>query len=147
VPLRDPRTLRHIVDERVSGHRLPAMLMIAFSGLALLLASLGVYAMFDNMAAARERELSVRIALGSRPGAIVGLVLRQGAVWMVLGLAGGILGIAAVTRLLRDLLYGISPLDPVALGVATALLLACATVALLIPVRRAIRVNPTTVLR
>ena len=121
--------------------------MTAFGALALLLASVGVYAMFAAMAAAREREFSVRIALGSSPRGIATLVLRQGAVWMGAGLAAGALGVLLVTRMLRGLLYGVSALDPVALGAAVALLLLCGSIALLVPVRRATRADPTAVLR
>jgi hypothetical protein len=147
VPLRDPRTLRSIVDERLADRRLPVLLMSGFGALALILASVGVYAMFASMAGAREREFGVRVALGSSRGAIARLVLRQGAGWMAIGLAGGAVGIAVVARMLRDLLYGIPALDPVTLGLATMVLLACATVALLVPVRRATRVDPVNVLR
>jgi ABC-type antimicrobial peptide transport system permease subunit len=147
VPLRDPRTLASIVDERLAGRRLPMLLMTAFGALALLLASVGVYAMFAAMAAAREQEFGVRIALGSSPRAIAGLVLRQGAVWMLVGLAAGAVGTFWVARALGDLLYGVPPFDPVALGAAALALLACAAVALLVPVRRAARVDPVAVLR
>ena len=147
VPLRNPQTLRAIMDERLSDRRLPVLLMMGFGALALVLASVGVYALFASMAAAREREFGVRMALGSSPGAIAGLVLRQGGVWMLAGLVGGAVGVALVTRSLRGLLYGVAPLDPIALGVAVATLLACATVALLAPVRRATRVDPATALR
>src|SRR4029079_18951419 len=106
-----------------------------------------VYAMFASMAAAREREFGVRVALGSSRQAIAGLVLRQGAVWMALGLAGGALGVVLVGWLVRELLYGVRPFDPIALGVAVATLLLCGTVALLVPVRRATRVDHISVLR
>jgi putative ABC transport system permease protein len=147
VPLKGATTLRAVLGEGLAGRRLPVMLMTAFGALALLLVSVGVYALFASMAAAREREFGVRMALGSTPGAIAGLVLRQGGVWMLLGLAGGALGIVLVSRLLGDLLYGVAPFDPLTLGTAVAILLACATVALLTPVRRATRVDPATALR
>ena len=147
VPLREPKALRAIMDERLAGRRLPVLLMSAFGVLALVLASVGVYAMFASMAAAREREFGVRVALGSSRGAIAGLVLRQGGVWMAAGLAGGAVGVVVVARLVRNLLYGVAPLDPVALGVALVTLVACGAVALLVPVRRATRVDPITVLR
>jgi putative ABC transport system permease protein len=147
VPLRDPQTLRAIVDGRLAGRRLPVLLMTAFGALALLLASVGVYAMFAAMAAAREQEFGVRVALGSTPRAIAALVLRQGGAWMAAGLAGGVLGVMGVARLLGGLLYGVAPFDPVALGAAAATLLACAAAALLVPVRRATRVDPVAVLR
>jgi hypothetical protein len=147
VPLHRAAPLRALLDEGLAGRRLPVALMTAFSVLALLLASVGVYAMFASMAAAREREFGVRVALGSSRRAIAALVLRQGAVWMVAGLAGGALGVMAVARLLGSLLYGVTPLDPVTLGGAAAMLIACATVALLVPVRRATRADPIAVLR
>jgi putative ABC transport system permease protein len=146
LPLHDVTTMRAVLGEGLANRKLPVLLMAAFGALALLLAALGVYAMFANMAAAQEREFGVRMALGSSRSAIAGLVLRQGAVWMTLGLAGGALGVMVVARLMRNLIYGISPLDPVALVVAVLTLLGCATVALLIPVRRATRVDPARVL-
>ena len=103
--------------------------------------------MFAAMAAAREQEFGVRVALGASAGGIARLVLRQGAVWMVIGLAGGALGVVAIARTLRGLLYGVSQYDPLALGVAVATLVVCGTIALLAPVRRATRVDPITVLR
>lgn len=138
--------LTEVVGEGLAGRRLPVTLMAGFGVLALLLASVGVYAMFATMAAAREREFGVRVALGSSRAAIAGLVLRQGAVWMAAGLAAGAVGIIVVARLVGGLLYGVSPFDPVVLGLAVAALLACATVALLMPVRRAARVDPATAL-
>jgi ABC-type antimicrobial peptide transport system permease subunit len=123
------------------------MLIGAFSALALLLASVGVYAMFASMAAAREREFGVRMALGSRPRAIAVLLMRQGAGWMAAGLSGGALSVVLVVRLVRGWLYEVPPFDPIALGGAVAILLACATVALLIPIRRATRVDPMVALR
>jgi ABC-type antimicrobial peptide transport system permease subunit len=123
------------------------VLLGAFGALALLLASVGVYAMFASMVVAREGEFAVRKALGSRPWALANLVLRQATVWMAAGLVGGLVGVVYVARLLSGLLYGVSPFDPVALGVAIATLTACASVALLIPLRRAMAVEPANVLR
>jgi len=140
-------TLRAQIGEEFAARRLPAMLMVVFAALTLLLASVGVYGMFTSMAVAREQEFGIRMALGSRPGAIVALMLRQGAGWMAIGLAGGALGMIVVVRLLRNLLYGLQPFDPVALGGAVAVLAGCATVALLIPVHHATRVDPMIALR
>jgi predicted permease len=140
-------TLDAVIGERLATRRHPVMLMTAFGALALLLVSVGVYAMFASAAAAREQEFGVRMALGSQPLAIAGLLLRQGAVWMAIGAAGGAIGIVLVVRLLGDLLTGVQPFDPVALGVAVAMLAACGAAALLVPVRRATRVDPVVVLR
>jgi hypothetical protein len=147
LPLKKAAPLSALLADGLAGRRLPVVLMLGFGALALLLASVGVYAMFANMAAAREREFGVRVALGSSRGAIAGLVLRQGALWMAVGLAGGAVGVLAVARALDSLLYGVAPLDPVVLGITAATLLVCATIALLVPVRRATRADPIAVLR
>ena len=136
-----------VLGEGIASRRLPVFLMTGFGVLALLLASVGVYAMFASLAAAREREFGVRIALGSRPRAIAALVLRQGIVWIVAGLAIGAFGIIIVTRLVRDLLYQVEPFDPATVSLSVAVLVMCATLALLIPVRRATRVDATVALR
>jgi len=147
IALQRVMTMPVVLGEGIAGRRLPVLLMTGFGVLALLLATVGVYAMFASLAAAREREFGIRLALGSRPGAIAALVLRQGAGWMVAGLAVGAVGIVVVVRLVRDLLYSVSPFDPVTLGASVAVLVACATIALLIPVRRATRVDAAVALR
>ena len=139
--------LTEVAGQGLVGRRLPTVLIGAFGALALLLASVGVYAMFASMVVARESEFAIRVALGSRPAAIGRLVLRQSAGWMAVGLVGGVIGVVYVARLLRDLLYGVSPFDPVALGAAIGILAVCAMVALLIPLRRAMSVEPADVLR
>jgi hypothetical protein len=147
IPVRVATPLRAYLSDGLSSRRLPVVLMAAFGALALLLASVGVYAMFASMVAARERELGLRIVLGSTRHAIAGLVLRGGAAWMAAGLAGGAVGVVVVARLLRNLLFGVPPFDPIALGASVLILLACGTVALLVPVRRATRVDPITAIR
>lgn len=123
------------------------LLMMGFGVLALLVASVGIYAMFATMATAREREFGVRMALGSSRSAVAGLVIRQGGVWMALGLLLGGAGVLATTRLVRSQLFGVAAFDPLTIGAAVLVLLLCAGMALLVPVRRATRVDPITVLR
>lgn len=147
LPLQRVMALPVVLGEGLAARRLPVLLMTAFGALALLLASVGVYSMFSSLTAAREREFGVRLALGSRPSALAGLVLRQGAGWMAVGLAVGALGIIVVARLVRGLLYQVSPFDPMTLGVSAAILVGCATIALLVPLIRATRVDAVTVLR
>ena len=147
LPLKEATPLPSVIAEGLSGRRLSVLLMTAFGVLALLLASVGVYAMFAAMAGAREKEFGVRMALGAQPSGIAALVLRQGGAWMLAGLAGGALGIALMVPLLRGLLYGVQPFDPVSLAAAVLALMLCGTIALLVPVRRATRVDPITVLR
>jgi putative ABC transport system permease protein len=147
VPMAAVTTLDDVVSDGLAGHRLPMTLMLAFGVLALLLACIGIYALFANMAASREREFGVRMALGSTPGAVATLVLRQGAVWMGLGLLAGAAGVFAVSRSLQSLLYGIAPLDPLSIAAAVGVLVLCAAVALAVPVRRATRADPAASMR
>jgi predicted permease len=147
LPLQRPETLESVVGRGFTGRQLPAFLMIAFGALALVLASVGIYAMFANLTASRAHEFGIRMALGSRPREIVLLVLRQGAGWVALGLAGGTLGVMTLARFVRGLLYGVTPFDPLTMSLVLALLLACAATALLVPLRRATRVDPTIALR
>ena len=147
LPLQQVMTLPARLGQGLTTRRLPVLLMTAFGTLALLLATVGVYSLFASMAAAREREFGVRMALGSRPRAIAALVLRQGIGWIAAGLAMGAFGIVIVGRLVRDLLYQVEPFDPATVGVSVAVLVVCATIALLIPVRRATRVDAAVALR
>ena len=97
---------------------------------------------FHHVPRADNEAADTLAKIGSTRQAIAGLVLRGGAAWMAAGLAFGALGVVAVARLLRNLLYGVPPFDPIALGVSVVTLLVCATIALLVPVRRAARVDP-----
>jgi putative ABC transport system permease protein len=147
MPMYKVSTMQAVIGEGFATRRLPVVLMTSFGALALLLASVGVYAMFATMAAAREREFGVRVALGSTRGAIAALVLRQGGLWMLVGLVAGTVGVIAVSRALQAQLFGVPALDPIAIGVSLLILLVCAGLALLVPIRRATSVDPITVLR
>ena len=147
LPMYNVGTLDDVVSTTFAPRRLPVVLMAAFGALALLLASVGVYAMFATMAASREREIGVRIALGATRREIASLILRQGGVWMLAGLAIGGIGVVFVGRFLRSELFGVPELDPLAIGAAVAVLIVCAGLALLVPIRRATRVDPIMVLR
>ena len=147
LPMYEVKTLDAAIGEEFAARKLPVMLMGAFGILALLLASVGVYAMFTSLAAAREREFGVRIALGGSRRSVAALVLRQGGRWMLIGLVVGAAGIAAAARLVSSQLTGVEAFDPLTIGAAVLVLLLCAGVALLVPVRRATRVDPISVLR
>jgi ABC-type antimicrobial peptide transport system permease subunit len=147
LPMHQLMTMEDVVAEGFAARKLPVMLMSAFGVLALLLASVGVYAMFTSMAAAREREFGVRMALGGSRGSVAALVLKQGGAWMVVGLTAGAIGIVVAAKLISSQLAGVEAFDPMTIGAAVLVLLLCAGVALLVPVRRATRVDPITVLR
>jgi predicted permease len=147
VPTDHITTLRGQVSGGLASERLPVALMVAFGALALVLASVGVYAMFAAMAVAREREFAVRMALGSSRSAVAGLVIRQAALWMTVGLAAGAIGVFGVIRSVRSMLFSVSPFDSIALGGAVVLLVVFGAVALIVPIRRAATVDPISSLR
>jgi putative ABC transport system permease protein len=147
LPMYNVATLNDVVGTTFAPRRLPVVLMSAFGALALLLASVGVYAMFATMTASREREIGVRIALGATRNEIASLIFLQGGVWMAAGLLVGGLGVVFVGRFLRTQLFGVPELDPVAIGAAVLVLIICAGLALMAPIRRATRVDPISILR
>ena len=120
--------------------------MTVFSVMALVIASLGVYAMFASLDAAREREFGVRMALGSTRRAIGGIMLRQGDGWMDAGISGGALGVVLVVRL-RGWLYGVTTFETIALGACLANLVGCDVLAMIGTLRRAMYVDIANALR
>ena len=147
LPLEQAMVLRAVLEQGFASRQLPLMLVTGFGTLALLLASIGVYGLFSTMAEARQQEFGIRRALGSQSDQIVRLMIQQGAFWITLGLGGGVIGMTVVALLLRQLLFGVSPFDPVAIAAAIGILIGCATLAIMIPVRRATRVDPLVALR
>jgi putative ABC transport system permease protein len=130
----------------VAQPRFVLVITAAFSAIALLLAAIGVYGLVGFVVAQRRREIGVRIALGADGRRVATDVLRSGLALTLAGIALGLLAAAATTRLVRSLLFGISPLDPLALCLTAALLVASCVLALLGPARRARRVPPATAL-
>ena len=139
--------LDDLVRASLTTRRSNTWLITAFGGLALLLAAIGVYGVVSYGVTQRTRELGIRAALGARRGELLRLVLREGLVLGLIGTAVGIGGAIALTRLLRAMLYGVTPGDPVAIGGAALLLLIPVLGAAFLPARRAARLNPTDVMR
>jgi ABC-type antimicrobial peptide transport system permease subunit len=146
-PLYDIKTMQQRLDDVSQSRRAPMLLISLFSGVALLLAVLGVYGVLAFSVAQRTSEFGVRIALGASPGDIARLVLRQALRLVLAGIVLGLAGYLALSRIVGQLLYGIAPTDPAALAFAPAILALAALVACLVPVRRATRVNPLEALR
>jgi predicted permease len=146
-PLSDVMTMDEVLDNEVSHRRLQSVLLGAFSALALLLASFGLYGVLSYTVARRTREIGIRLALGARPGAILSGVIRQAVLLAAAGLAIGVAAALALSRALGSLLYGVSPRDPWTIGGAALLMLAISAVAGAVPARRAMRVDPIVALR
>ncbi len=146
IPLFDVRTLDDRLAASLGSRRTPMVLLLAFAAVALFLAAVGTYGVLAYSVARRTREIGVRIALGGRPADILTLVLKQGLVPTGIGLAAG--GVAAffLVRFIQSLLFGVRPMDPLALAGAAALLALAAVLACLIPGRRATRVDPVATL-
>lgn len=141
VPLRDK------VSDAASTQRLFTVLVTVFGSLALTLAAIGLYGVVAYVVRQREREIAVRVALGAPPARVLGLMLRQGMAPVAVGLAVGLGGALAVTRLLQSLLFEVSATDPLTFVAVAALLTAVALAASWLPSRRATRVAPAITLR
>ena len=141
------QTLDQQLAQSVSTQRFSMTLLALFGGLALSLAAIGVYGVTAYTAAQRTHEVGVRRALGAQPADIVKLVLGEG---LRLGLVGVVVGIAcalALTRVMRNLLYGVSATDPITFFAVSAVLVGVALAACYLPARRAARVDPIVALR
>ena len=136
-PLTDVRTMERIKTESVASNRLRTTLLGVFAGIALLLAAIGIYGVISYSVAQRTHEMGVRLALGASRGNILGLIIGNGMLTTGLGLALGIAGALALTRLLKTLLFGVSATDPAILAGMGVLLAAVALLACYAPARRA----------
>lgn len=140
-------TAASVVATTLAPTRIGAALLASFGALALVLAAMGLYGVISYSVERRTRDVGIRMALGARPGDVIGQVLRQGLRLAVIGVGIGALAAAAVAQVLQSLLYGVSAFDPVAYALAAALLLAVAVAANLIPAWRAARTDPMRALR
>ena len=140
-------TLAEQVDDSLVQERLLATLSVFFGGLALLLAMIGLYGALSYLVTLRRAEFGIRLALGALPGSILSLVMRDVAVVVAGGLAGGALLSFFAVHVLQKLLFGLSPHDPLTIGIAIGLLTAVALLACYLPARRAMRVDPMVALR
>jgi putative ABC transport system permease protein len=147
LPLFDVRTLSEAINRGFWHLKVFGTLFLAFAGIALLMASIGLYAVVAQSTARRTREIGIRMALGSTAGGIVRLVLGRGLTQLAIGLVLGIAGAYGATRFLQKILFRVSPQDPVVFVAVTVLLVAIGVVACLIPARRAARIEPTQALR
>jgi predicted permease len=139
--------LQDRVDDSVASDRFYLILIGAFAGLALVLASVGLYGVTAYLVSRRTREIGIRVALGARGREVVGMVLGQGLAPVLAGLGVGLLAAAAGGRILGSLLYGVEPLDPWTFFTVPVLLLVVAFLATALPARAATRISPTEAMR
>ena len=127
--------------------RVGAMLATAFGGLGTLLAAIGLYGVIAFSVTRRTREIGVRMAIGAKPSGVLSMVMRQGLTIVAVGIVLGAVLAAATATALQGLLYGITPFDPIAWGLAIVAMVTAAVLANLVPARRAMRIDPMTALR
>jgi len=147
LPVYDVRTLSSRVGDATTQARFSALLLTVFAVAALALATIGIYGVISFAVAQRTREIGIRVALGADRGAVLRLIVGQGASVAVVGLVLGVAAALAATRVLRALLFDVTPTDPLTLITVVALLALAAFVACWIPARRAARLQPATALR
>jgi putative ABC transport system permease protein len=146
-PVHDVRPMSERIAHAVEQRRFVLILFELFAGLALALAALGLYGLLAQAVADRQREIGVRVALGATRAGVLALVAREGAALVGLGIALGVAGGLAGTRVLRHLLYETSPADPLSLLAAVGLLALASALAVALPAARALRVDPMEALR
>jgi predicted permease len=140
--LYDIRTMEQIRSESVAERRFLLLLIGAFGVLALVLAAVGVYGVMALVVSERTQEMGVRLALGAAPAEVLAMVVRQAVVLAGTGVAAGIAVATALTPLMASQLFGVPPIDPITYVAVPLLLVAVATVAALVPGRRAMRIDP-----
>ncbi|HUF28558.1 MAG TPA: ABC transporter permease [Gemmatimonadaceae bacterium] len=141
------RLIEEVVSASIADRRFTLLLVGVFGVTALVLAMLGVYSVVSILVAQREQEIGIRVALGAQRSDVMGLVLRHGTALTALGVLTGVAAALALTRVLRNLLFGVSATDPLAFLGVVMVLVAVTLVASWVPARRATRVDPMTVLR
>jgi len=147
IPFRDARTMEEIVAHSMQRTSFVMILLAISAAVALLLSAVGIYGVISYVVTQRRFEIGVRIALGARVGEVAELVMMQSARLAVLGIALGLVGTFAVTTLIKALLFNVSPMDPLVLGLVALTLLAIAGLASFAPARRAARIDPVEALR
>ena len=143
----DVRTMDDLIADSLASRWFATRLLTLCAGIALILALSGIYAIVAQAVAQRTFEIGVRLALGSTPGRIVGLMLRRSALPVAAGVVLGLLGTIATARLLAAMLFGVHPFDSATFGAATGLFVVVALVAAFLPARRATKVDPLVALR
>jgi ABC-type antimicrobial peptide transport system permease subunit len=146
IPVFNVQTMDERMGSALVPRRVPMLIGLVFGIVALFLAAVGIYGVLAYQVSQRRREIGIRMALGSSTRSILGLVVRDGMQITGIGLAVGLVGLFGLTRVIRGMLYGVRPADPVVIALVAVVLGVVALVATLIPARRAARVSPMSAL-
>ena len=146
-PIAETSTMEQLVSDSVATRRVTLVLLGLFSGLALLLAAIGIYGVISYSVAQRTQEIGIRVALGAQRSSLMSMILKQGLRTALLGIGIGLLAALGLTQLMKSLLFGIGATDPLTFISVAAALLFVALAASYLPARRAMRVDPLTALK
>ena len=146
VPISDVKTMDQRVEASLANRSFAAWLLGAFSAIAMLLAGVGLYGVMSQSVLQRSREIGVRMALGAQRRDVLRMILRQGLVLIAGGLIAGLAGALALTSLMKSMLFGVTPTDPLTFLSVAGLLTVVALIATWLPARRATRLDPVTTL-
>ncbi len=147
IPLNRTRSMDELVNRSFAERRFNMFLLGLFAGLAMILSAVGLYGVMSYSVSQRTHEIGIRMAVGARRGDVLKLVMKKGAGLAVMGLSAGTLGVLGLTRLMKGLLFGVTPDDPATLAAVVLLMMAVVLMACLIPARRAMQVDPMVALR
>ncbi len=147
LPITKVRTMDEVSAASFAARRFNMLLLTLFSGLALMLAAVGVYGVMSYAVTQRTQEIGIRMALGAQMGDVIKLIMRSGFLLALIGIAVGLGGAFALTRMMTSLLFAVEPTDKATFAIVTVFLLLTALVACYIPARRATKVDPLVALR
>jgi putative ABC transport system permease protein len=141
------QTMEELIAESLAARRVSMIVLGVFAALALGLASMGIYGVISYLVGQRTHEIGIRIALGAKRSDVLRMVLSEGMKMTVIGVGVGLLAAAGLTRLMANLLFGVSATDPLTFAGVAVLLTLVALAACCVPARRAMRVDPIVALR
>jgi putative ABC transport system permease protein len=147
LPVRNVRPMEEVLSRSIAQERFNVSLLGLFATIGLILAAIGIYGVMSYAVTQRTHEFGLRIALGAQMKDVLRLVISNGMTLALIGVAIGLAGAFALTRLMTSLLFGVTPIDAPTFVTVSILLLAVALVACYIPARRAMKVNPLIALR
>ena len=147
LPFSSVATMEDLLSRSTDERRFNLLLLGTFAAIALVLAGIGIYGLISFSTRQRKHEIGVRLALGASRSGILRMVIGEGMVLTLLGVAVGLLGAATLTRFIQTLLFDVQTIDPLTFGAVPALLVAVALIASYVPARRATKVDPLVALR
>jgi ABC-type antimicrobial peptide transport system permease subunit len=147
LPISAVQTMDAVVGDATAESRFYLVLLAAFAGIAIVLASVGIFGVMSYAVARRTHEIGIRVALGAEPRDVVRMIVGQGTLIALSGAAVGLGASLLLTRLMAGILYGVAPRDPATFGWVSGLLIAIAALASYLPARRAAMVDPLMALR